>query len=106
MLRRLLLAIAAILCGGALTLLAAVCWLEFQPGSGSARAYHLAQHAWQRDPAHQQLYARAYLTLSDLGDGNTQHYLVHRVAGAVAHLAGRDNIAGEQEYRAAQHRPN
>lgn len=105
MLRTLLRAVAALLCASLLALLAAVCWLEFPSGRGTQRAYQLASDVWRRDPAHAHLYARAYLLLADLADGDTPHYVVHETAAALARLAGRPDLAAAQEYRAAQHRP-
>lgn len=93
---------ALVLCAS--VALAGLGWLLYQPGGGDESAYEAFMSAYQRDPSHAAIYARAYELLVRATDGDAQHYVAHRAVATLARATGHGAAAREQEWRASQHR--
>jgi len=87
-------------------LIAGLAWLVYQPGGGRQSAYEVFVDAAARDPARGAVYARSYEALMEVTDADPQHYVVHKMAAALATVTGHPVAAHEQENRAEQHVPS
>jgi hypothetical protein len=89
----------------AVALVVALGWMIYQPIGGSRAAFWTYEDIAQKDPRHAVAYARMYQAFDGLTEGDVQHYIAHRTAGALARFAGRNDVANEQESRARNHQP-
>jgi hypothetical protein len=105
MVRKLLVAFAALLCSLIVLLFVALGWMIYQPIGGSRAMFWTLEDIVQKDPSHAVAYTRLYTAFDGLTAGNVQHYIAHRAAGALARLAGNKEAANEQENRARSHQP-